>query len=530
MKTKPINLPISINIWSKFKWLAPVLGCHLLIFTISAHAAPPPNIIIILGDDIGYGDLGCYDATEVKTPNVDHLAKEGLRFVNGYATAATCTPSRFSLLTGEYAFRQPAAQILPGDAPLLIRPGSDTLPAMLQRAGYATAVIGKWHLGLGEKGTAVNWNGDIKPGPLEVGFDYSFLIPATPDRVPCVYVQNHRVLNLDPADPIQVSYQKPFPGEVTYKNDTDPLDMESSDGHDFAVINGIGRIGYMIGGKSALWQDNTMEKVLAGQAVTYIEKEHAQGKPFFLYYASHDIHVPRVPNQQFVGKTSMGPRGDEIVEFDHAVGRILDTLKRLKLTDNTLVILSSDNGPVLDDGYKDQANEKIGDHQCAGPFRSGKYSLFEGGTRMPFITCWPGRIKPGVSAALVSQVDLLASLAALTGETFKTNDAPDSENLLTTLMGQSPVGRKSLIEQSAGDHLALREGNWKYIPPGRVRDGLGPWTIVKIPEPGFLFDLSKDPGETNNLAAAYPEKLQELRSQFQSLTAGGEAESKGGKE
>jgi len=480
----------------------------------AASAAIKPNIVVIYGDDVGYGDLGCYGATAAKTPNVDRLAAEGVRFTSAYATAATCTPSRFSLLTGEYAFRQKGTGILPGDAKLIIQPGRETLPAMLRRAGYTTAVIGKWHLGLGLPDAEFDWNGDIKPGPLEVGFDYAFIIPATPDRVPCVYVQNHRVFNLDPADPIQVSYQKPFPGEVTGATNRDDLKMNWSHGHSDAVINGIPRIGYMIGGKSALWKDEEMEQVLSRQATEFIEKE--KSRPFFLYFASHDIHVPRAPNHEFVGKTKMGPRGDELAEFDWSVGRIMDTLKRLKLFDNTLIILTSDNGPVLDDGYYDQANEQVGGHKPGGPYRAGKYSRYEGGTRMPFIVHWPGKIKPGVSDALISQVDLLASLAALTGESFNTNDAPDSQNLLPVLLGKSSVGRASLVQDAYG--LALRQGDWKFIPPGRNRDGLGPWTNVKVPEPGFLFDLSKDPGETKNLAAAYPEKLKELRDQLANIT------------
>jgi arylsulfatase A-like enzyme len=482
--------------------------------------AQKPSIIIIYGDDVGFGDLQCYGGSHVQTPNVDRLAKEGLRFVNGYATSATCTPSRFSILTGEYAFRQKGTGVLPGNAPLIIKPGTVTTPAILQRAGYITAAIGKWHLGLGTAKEELDWNGDIKPGPLEIGFNHCFIIPATPDRVPCVYVQDHRVFNLDPSDPIHVSYRKPIPGEVTYKTvDHSTLKMTSSVGHNNAVINGIGRIGYMTGGKSALWKDDEIEDVLAKQAVDFIEKE--KDHPFFLYYASHDIHVPRVPNKRFVGKTGMGPRGDELAEFDWAVGQILDTLDRLKLTDNTLVILSSDNGPVLDDGYNDDANQLLGNHKPAGPLRAGKYSIFDGGTRVPFIVRWPGKVKPGVSSALVSQVDLASSLAALTGQKLGADDAPDSQNVLPALLGQSPTGRASLVEYDQRKERALRAGDWKFILPGQTCDGLGPWTGVKVPAPGFLFDLATDPGEKTNLANAHPGRtaalaagLSEIDSQF----------------
>ncbi len=497
--------------------LAAALLCPVLP---GLAAAPKPNIVIIYGDDIGFGDLQCYGGSRVRTPNVDRLAREGLRFVNGYATSATCTPSRFSILTGEYAFRRKGSGVLPGDAALLIEPGSMTLPAILRRAGYATAAIGKWHLGLGAKRGAQDWNGVIKPGPLEVGFNHCFIIPATPDRVPCVYVQDHRVFNLDPSDPIHVSYRHALPGEVTYKTmDHRELVMTSSAGHNNAVINGIGRIGYMTGGKAALWKDDEIEEVLAKQAVNFIESE--RNHPFFLYYASHDIHVPRVPNKRFVGRTGMGPRGDELAEFDWAVGQILKTLDRLKLTDNTLVILSSDNGPVLDDGYNDQANQLLGNHKPAGPLRAGKYSIFDGGTRVPFIVCWPGKVKPGVSQALVSQVDLAASFAALTGQRLGAGDCPDSQDVLPALLGQSPTGRQSLVEWDQGREKALRAGDWKFVLPGRTCDGLGPWKRVKIPAPGFLFNLADDPGEKTNLANTHPHKaaalaarLSEIDSQF----------------
>jgi len=475
--------------------------------------AQKPNIVYIYGDDIGYGDFSCYGATAVKTPQVDRLAAGGLRFTSGYASSATCTPSRYSLLTGEYAFRQKGTGVLPGDAALIIQPGRATLPGTLKQAGYTTAVVGKWHLGLGDKQAPLNWNDEIKPGPLEVGFDYSFIMAATGDRVPCVYVEGHRVVGLTSDDPIEVSYKKPFPGEPTGESERDLLVMDWSHGHNNAVINGIGRIGYMIGGKSALWQDDDMAKVFARKAVAFIEREKAH--PFFLYLAAHDIHVPRVPNKDFVGQTTMGPRGDAIVEFDWMVGQVVKTLERLKLLDNTLIIISSDNGPVLDDGYKDGANEKLGDHKPGGPLRAGKYSSFEGGTRVPFIAAWRGQIQPGVSDALISQVDLLASLASLTGQTFKSTDAPDTENVLPALLGKSPTGRSSLVEHANG--LALREGNWKFIPSGGVREGLGPWTNFKIAAPGALFDLSRDPGETNNLAAQHPEKVQELAAQLEKI-------------
>src|SRR4051794_25287032 len=220
-----------------------------------------PNIVLIYADDVGYGDIGCYGAAAVKTPNLDAIAGAGLRFSNAHAPSATCTPSRYALLTGEYAWRKPGTCILPGDSAMIIRPDQLTIPGLLKKRGYRTGVVGKWHLGLGDG--AINWNGEIKPGPLEVGFDYAFLIPATPDRVPCVFVENHRVVNADPNDPIRVSYEKPFPGEPTGRANPELLKMIPSHGHDMAIVDGVSRIGYMEGGKSALWVDEDIVDVLS---------------------------------------------------------------------------------------------------------------------------------------------------------------------------------------------------------------------------------------------------------------------------
>jgi len=273
-----------------------------------------------------------------------------LRFTDAHAAAATCTPSRYALLSGEYPWRKAGTGVLPGDAALIIAPGRTTLPSLLQKAGYATGAIGKWHLGLGDQGK-LDWNGDIKPGPREIGFDYSFILPATGDRVPCVYVENGRVAGLDPKDPIQLSYDHKIGDEPTGKENPDQLKMHPSRGHDNTIVNGVSRIGWMSGGKAARWNDEDMADTLTKKAITFIEQQ--KDKPFFLYLSTHDIHVPRMPHPRFVGKTQLGPRGDVIEQVDATFGAVLDALDRLKLSDNTLVILSSDNGPVIDDGYKD---------------------------------------------------------------------------------------------------------------------------------------------------------------------------------
>lgn len=467
--------------------------------SLSAHAARP-NIVLIYTDDLGYGDVSCNGATAVKTPHIDRIAKEGINFSAGYCTSATCTPSRFSLLTGKYAFRQKGTGILPGDAALIIDPAQPTLQGALKKAGYRTGVVGKWHLGLGDK-SGVKWNQEIKPSPNEIGFDFSYIMAATGDRVPCVYVQNGKVVNLDPADPIEVSYRKPFPGLPTGVSHRSELKMDWSNGHNMAIVNGIGRIGYMKGGTKTLWKDENMADDFAKQAVRFIRESKEQ--PFFLYYALHDIHVPRVPHPRFVGKTTMGPRGDAIVQADWQVGEVLRVLDELKLAENTLVIFTSDNGPVLDDGYKDGAKEKLGNHKPAGPFRGGKYSSFEGGTRVPFVLRWPAKVAPGKSsAALVSQIDFAASFAKLAGANAK---FPDSRDATAALLGENETGRDHVVQQAK--ELAIRMGDWKWIPNTKSNPAAGGAN-------GSLFNLAQDPGENHNIAKEHPEKAKQLAAKL----------------
>jgi len=487
-----------------------------LVISASALAAERPNIVLILADDLGYGDVSCYGATRVKTPNIDRLAEEGIRFTDAHSVAAVCTPSRFALLSGIYPWRKNGTNILPGDANLIIPPGSVTLPSILKKAGYATGVVGKWHLGLGEAGTTINWNEEIKPGPLEVGFDYSFIIPATGDRVPCVFVENHRVANLDPNDPITVSYKEKVGDEPTGKEHPELLKQKLHHGHDMTIINGISRIGFMSGGKSARWIDENIADTITGKAIRFIEEN--KDKPFFLYFATHDIHVPRVPHPRFAGKTEMGVRGDAIVEFDWSVGEVLATLDRLKIADNTIVIVSSDNGPVLNDGYLDNAEELIGDHKIGGQLRGGKGSAFEAGTRVPFLVRWTNKVKAGeTSDALVSLMDLSASFAALTNQTVPENAIPDSENVLSALLGESRQGRENLV--LSGASMSLRQGTEKIILPNKNGAAVAVNTKTETgnnPEPQ-LYELKNDIGEQKNLAESQPERFTKLRSVLQTI-------------
>lgn len=470
----------------------------------------PRNIILILADDLGWGDVSCYGPTPDLTPTVDRLAKQGMRFVDAHAPASTCTPTRFSVLTGEYAWRKPGRGILPGDAGLIIPTNINTLPKLMSKAGCVTGAVGKWHLGMGKGGKDTNWNEYVSPGPKEIGFDYSFVMPATGDRVPCVYMENQRVVNLDPADPIAVSYQKNFPGETDGVKSRDKLKMDWSHGHNQAVINGIGRIGYMTGGKAALWDDETMADTLAGKAVEFITAN--KDKPFFLYFAPHDIHVPRCPHPRFKGKTTMGPRGDAILQFDYQVQAVVEALDKLGIAEDTLLVITSDNGPYVDDGYRDQAVQKMGSHKPAADWRGTKYTPYEGGHRVPFVVRWPGHTPAGVTSdALISLIDLPTSFAALKGVALQPADLPDSLDMSRALVDPSDMGRDWMICQDW--QLNLREGQWKYVVPRPA--GNNPQEGKNDPLNGELYELTCDPSETMNIIKQDPDRA---KAMFKRLT------------
>jgi arylsulfatase A-like enzyme len=495
-----------LNLFLTCLLAALLLGCSA---SLSQKEMSKPNIIVILADDLGYGDLSCYGATEISTPHIDQLASGGIRFTQGYCTSATCTPSRYGLLTGQYPWKNKRAHILPGDAPLIIRQGMTTIPSMLKKGAYHTGVVGKWHLGMGDGN--VDWNKTVSPGANDVGFDYSYLLAATQDRVPTVILENKKVVGLTSNDPIEVSYKENFKGEPTGRENPELLKLHPSHGHDMSIHNGISRIGYQRGGKSALWVDEDLADVFTNKAKEYIN-EHKDA-PFFLYFALHQPHVPRTPHGRFVGKSGMGPRGDAIIEADWCVGEIVKELKKLDLDENTLIVFSSDNGPVLDDGYKDEAVAKLGKHTPAGVLRGGKYSLFDAGTRVPFIVSWPGTIKPGQSDALVCQIDLLASFAKLTGQTV-TGGSEDSEELLDAFTGKSDKGRQQLVLEAVGN-TCMRTTEWYFIPP---HNGVETYEPVNI-ESGYLpenqlYRIGNDISQITNVAKDNPEVVADLLAKY----------------
>jgi arylsulfatase A-like enzyme len=520
-----------------------VLPLAALLFALASLPAPaaekrPPNIVLLYSDDIGWGDLGCYGSKVIPTPNLDRLAAQGTRFTSGYCTSATCTPSRYSLLTGEYAWRRQGTGVLPGDARLIIKPGRPTMASSLAKQGYVTGVVGKWHLGLGDGN--IDWNKQINPSPNHIGFSYSFIMAATGDRVPTVFVEDSFVVGLDPSDPIEVSYKSAYPGDPDLSSEVEraKLKMDWSHGHNMALVNGVGRIGWMKGGKAARWTDETMGDTFAEKACAFIARNKTT--PFFLYYASHENHVPRVHHPRYAGKTPLGPRGDAVVAFDDQVGRILSQLDAEGLSENTLVIYSSDNGPVLDDGYKDDAVEKNkqAGHTPAGPFRGGKYSILEGGTRVGFIVRWPGHTPAGrVSDALVSQVDLPAVFTKVAGGDPSAFLQLDSMDVSSALSGGA--GRETLISSTQGNQLSIRDARWKFIPgtgaQANGKQAAGPLVDLlgsdearindrKNQGGPRLFDLLEDPAELHNVAAEHPEIVERLNALLMEQRAKGVAQ------
>ena len=316
--------------------------------------------------------------------------------------------------------------------------------------------------------------------------------------------------NLDSNDPIEANYDHNYDGQPTGKENPELLSMKWHHGHNGTIVNGIPRIGFMKGGNAAYWNDTLMADHFLEKAQSYVKLHKHQ--PFFLYYAMQQPHVPRTPNPRFVGKSELGPRGDAIVEADWCIGEFIKTLEEEGILENTLILFSSDNGPVLNDGYYDDAVEKLGSHKPAGSLRGGKYSLFEGGVRVPFITYWKGKIQPAVSDALVCQVDVLASVAKLIGSDVKVKD---SEDMLNVLLGTEKKGRENMIIE-ATTRTACRKGNWLMIPPYKGPAVLDEVNIeVGNSDEYQLYNLGNDVEQQINLAQSMPDTLQSLISEFE---------------
>lgn len=482
-----------------------------LIMAAAAFSIEKPNILVILADDLGFGDVRCYNSeSKVPTPNLDRLAGQGMRFTDAHAPATVCTPSRYSLMTGQMAFRVPnGGTVFTGaGGPSLIAPGRLTLPGMLKNQGYATAAFGKWHVGLTFRDSAgepinkggldavkrIDFSRRIEGGPVDHGFERFFGTACCPTTDWLyAFIDGDRV---------------PVPPDA-------PLDRSKLPRHPYADDCRAGLIA----------TDFPMEEVdfvFLKKSRAFLE-EHARSapkKPFFLYHATQGVHLPSFASTRFQGKSQAGPHGDFILQLDFVVGELLADLDRLGFGDNTLVIFSSDNGPETTAVVHMRAD--FG-HDGARPWRGVKRDAWEGGHRVPFIVRWPGRVKPGAtSAELISLTDVMATVAAIAGATLPRDAAEDSFNLLPALEGKTvPPIRPYLLTQAFGGArtLSIQRGNWKYIDhPGSGGNNYekGEMKPYALPEAapgatGQLYDLSADPGETTNLFLKRPELVKELK-------------------
>jgi len=451
----------------------------------SAHADELPNIVIILADDLGYGSVGCYGANPelVHTPNIDRLAREGRRFTDANTPASVCTPTRYALLTGRYCWRTHLSHggVANTLDPLLIETSRPTIGSMLEKHGYATGFVGKWHLGYGTD-KRVDYTKELNPGPLELGFDYQFAVPQNHNDITRVFVENHKVFGLRSAklNPTQGNLGLDAP----QREDT-----------------------------------RTMEQ-LTDRAAAWLEKQSSD-VPFFLYFAPVAVHELITPSAHTTGTSKAGPYGDFIHDLDLSVGRIVEMLDKLKMADNTLVVFTSDNGGVVAE------NSKSGSQQAAmaaglsinGRWRGGKHDVWEGGFRVPFVVRWPGHVAAGTTSdEMIGVIDLFATMAAVVGEKQldKSTTAPDSYNGLPAFIDEptsKPI-RSDLILQSANGVYAIRSGPWKWIEgipharPGKKPPGkLSPKADQFRPQ---LFNLDDDPGELKDVAAQHPDIVERL--------------------
>jgi arylsulfatase A len=497
-----------------------VTFCVAIIFTlaqscsISAKKEVLPNIVLINADDLGYGDLGCYGATKLQTPNIDKLAKEGRMFTDAHSASAVCSPSRYALLTGEYPLRH-------GNlnnpvflkSKLIIDTHKETLASLLKKAGYSTACIGKWHLGFGTT-EPTDWNKPLTPGPNELGFDYYYGVPVVNSHPPFVYVENHNVVGLAENDPF-VYGKKAKTKEVFEK----------------MKLNEIG------GADKAhdLYVDEEVGTHLKEKALNWIKGQ--KEKPFFLYYATTNIHHPFTPAPQFVGTSKCGLYGDFVHELDWIVGEVMQTLEEMGVAENTLVIFTSDNGGMFNaTGQKAWGQG----HKLNGDLLGFKFDAWEGGHRIPFIVHWPGKIKGGtVSDQLICNVDMLATLAALTGQNIDKDQGVDSENMLGAITGtiNKQLRKEVILAAQKKSHLAIRKNDWLYINAqggggfasvkhgnhgfggpaaisftGEINSDIEDGKIKKDAPPAQLYNLKEDVEETTNLYNQYPDVVKEMKA------------------
>ena len=502
------------------------LGLGLLaawpIAAMADHHEAKPNIVFILADDLGYGDVGCYNPeAKAPTPNIDRLAREGMRFTDAHSPSTVCTPTRYSLLTGRMAFRNGMKGVFTGaGGPCLIKEDRLTIAGMLRDQGYTTAMFGKWHIGLtfyDKDGKPITKNGleavkridysqPITGGPIDRGFDQFFGTACCPTTDWLyAYIDGDKI----PMPPTRIVDRKPLP-KHPYSRDNRPGMI--APGFDLEEV----------------------DMVFLQKSLEFLEshKQKSPNKPFFLFHSAQAVHLPSFAGRAFKGKTVAWPHGDFFFELDYVVGGLMSKLDQLGYGENTLVIFSSDNGPEVPTVIDMRKTHK---HDGARPWRGVKRDQWEGGHRVPFIARWPKKIKDGsTSAQTICLTDVMATCAALTGATIPPNAAEDSYNILPVLLGQAgdkPV-RDYTLHQTISLALAIRHGNWKYLDHkgsgGNNYGREGEWGMKQfaLPErapdaPGQLYDLAKDPGETTNLYNEYPEIVKALKGKLEEYKTSG---------
>jgi arylsulfatase A len=494
----------------------------LLLLALTAVAADRPNIVVILADDYGYASAGCYGADPklVRTPAIDRLAAEGRRFTDGNTTSSVCSPTRYSLLTGRYCWRTTLThEVLGTFSPLHIEPTRVNLASLLKSKGYATAAVGKWHLGYGRENEDPKWRTDytaeLSPGPLDIGFDYHFGVPSNHGDLTGVYVENRFVYGLRSGKiPAGMKIAGPDADSADYKPTYGPEDME----------NGKARILELDAPRR---KNERVMKVLTDKAEAWLEAQ-PKDRPFFLYFTPVAVHNPVTPDKALAGSSAAGPYGDWIHELDHSVGRILSALDRMGVAKDTLVLFTSDNGGVFKPDVErllQTAAFKAG-LRVNGAIRGGKHDVWEGGFKVPFIARWPAKVAAGsTSAQTVSVVDILATTAELTGSALPAKEvgAEDSRSFLPVLLGQEGArGREDVIVHSADGNFAIRKGRWKWIegvPVEEIKEG-----VRKSRKDQFrpqLYDTVADPAETKDVSAEHPQVVAELKDLLRRYRDGG---------
>nr|WP_292961092.1 MULTISPECIES: sulfatase-like hydrolase/transferase [unclassified Allomuricauda] len=490
-----------------------IFFCGLNLFHLRGQVNPHPNIVIIYTDDQGYGDVGALNPeAKFETPNIDKIANEGIIFTDGHSSDAVCTPSRYSMLTGRYSWRTSLKKgVLRADGPCLIEKDRMTIASLLKDNGYNTAMVGKWHLQMdfvGSTGKNRDWSKPFSDGPIDKGFDYFFGIAASMNYGVLTYLENSKVTE----PPSIWTRKKHIKQPYTDYRMTPPYDQEKGEGEDWVEV-------------APSFNDELVLETFAEKAVDYINKaadDAKKGKPFFLYYALTSPHLPHCTHPNFQGRSKCGKYGDFMEETDYRVGQVLEALEKNGLTNNTLVIFSSDNGPETNYTYQ----RDFYDHYSSMNFKGGKRDIYEGGHHVPFLMRWPEKIQAGRKSDIpVCQTDYLATIAEIIGVEIPEDSGEDSYSLYPILQNENYdetlIG--PVIHHSASGDFAIRDGKWKLNMLRGSGGSLKPRFIT--PKPGEaiyeLYDIENDPGETTNLYFQHPEIVEALTQKITTIIKNG---------